>query len=234
MKLKSVFTAALAATTFGSVILGATASAQEVDRQDTEMGIGFVDAHIPGTEEGDLQLRWVPKKLDFGKYNDVNSKYQEFAEVSGNSYYVVVRDTRKDDLTGTVTDTNEWVVKAQLGELTALSGSVTKKLDKTKLFFNSKVHGYAGENDPNTDATTIKTASAHATATGSKVPTAVASNELTVGGASKVLFTQKDQAASADWAASLEDIRLGVGGNVGEKGLHYTGTLTWTLDDTIV
>ncbi|MGC6768286.1 WxL domain-containing protein [Enterococcus sp. LJL128] len=233
MKVKSAITTAVTAAAFGGIILGATASAQEVDRQDTEVGIGFVDAHIPGTEEGDLQLRWVPKKLDFGKYNDINKKYQEFAEVSGNSYYVVVRDTRKDDLTGTVTDTNEWVVKAQLGELTALSGTTTKKLDKTKLFFTSKVHGYDGENDPNTDATTIKSAGAHATATGSTAPTAATSTELTVGGASKALFTQKNQAASADWAASLEDIKLGVGGNVGEKGLHYTGTLTWTLDDTI-
>ena len=44
---------------------------------------------------------------------------------------------------------------------------------------------------------------------------------------------QTDQKASADWAASLENIKLGVGGHQGEKGLSYSGTLTWTLDDTL-
>ncbi|MDT2661809.1 WxL domain-containing protein [Enterococcus hulanensis] len=231
MKMKRTLVTALTVTTLAAIGAGA-AYAAEVDKGDTEVGIGFVDAHIPGENDGDLQLRWVPKKLDFGKYNDVNNKYAEFSEVSTNNYYVVVRDTRKDDLTGTVTDTNTWKVNAKLGEITNAT-TPTKKLAKAQLFFDSKAHGYEGEDDPNTNAATIKVAGAHATATGSKTPTVTASTQLEAGGASKELMRQTAQDASADWAASLENIKLGVGGKQGEKGLYYSGTLTWTLDDTL-
>lgn len=231
MKIKKVMATALAATTLSTLGTGAVYATQ-VDQADTEVGIGFVDAHIPGEEDGDLQLRWVPKKLDFGKYNDINRKYQEFEEVSGNSYYVVVRDTRKDDQTGMVNDTNTWKVNAKLGEIT-VAGQPTKKLEKAQLFFTSKAHGYEGENDPNTDKTTIKVAAAHATDKGSTVPTVVANTQLEAGGTTKELMRQKDQKSSCDWAASLENIKLGVAGNQAEKGYHYTGTLTWTLDDTL-
>lgn len=231
MKMKRTLVTALTVTTLAAIGAGA-AYAAEVDKGDTEVGIGFVDAHIPGENDGDLQLRWVPKKLDFGKYNDVNNKYTEFSEVSTNNYYVVVRDTRKDDLTGTVTDTNTWKVNAKLGEITNAT-TPTKKLTKAQLFFDSKAHGYEGEDDPNTNAATIKAAGAHATATGSKTPTVTASTQLEAGGASKELMRQTAQDASTDWAASLENIKLGVGGKQGEKGLYYSGTLTWTLDDTL-
>lgn len=231
MKMKRTLVTALAVTTLGVISAGA-AYAAEVDNADTEVGIGFVDAHIPGEKDGDLQLRWVPKKLDFGKYNDVNGKYTEFSEVSTNSYYVVVRDTRKDDPTGTSNDTNKWKVNAKLGEITNASAP-TKKLTKAQLYFDSKAHGYVGEDDPNTVASTIKAAATHATGTGSKTPTVTAKTQLEAGGASKILMVQNNQDASADWAASLENIKLGVGGKQGEKGLSYSGKLTWTLDDTL-
>lgn len=231
MKMKRALVTALTVTTLGAIGVG-SAYAAEVDKGETEVGIGFVDAHIPGENDGDLQLRWVPKKLDFGKYNDVNGKYTEFDEVSGNSYYVVVRDTRKDDQTGTVNDTNTWKVSAKLGEITNAT-TPTKKLDKAQLFFDSKAHGYVGEDDPNTVASTIKAAAAHATSTGSKTPTVQAKTQLEAGGASKELVRQTAQDASADWASSLENLKLGVGGKQGEKGLSYSGTLTWTLDDTL-
>lgn len=231
MKMKRALVTALTVTTLGAIGVG-SAYAAEVDKGETEVGIGFVDAHIPGEKDGDLQLRWVPKKLDFGKYNDVNGKYTEFSEVSGNSYYVVVRDTRKDDPTGTSNDTNTWKVNAKLGEI-ANANTPTKKLTKAQLYFDSKAHGYVGEDDPNTVASTIKDATTHAGSTGSKVPTVQAKTQLEAGGATKELVRQADQAASADWATSLENLKLGVGGGQGEKGLSYSGTLTWTLDDTL-
>lgn len=230
--MKRALVTALTVTTLGAIGVG-SAYAAEVDKGETEVGIGFVDAHIPGEKDGDLQLRWVPKKLDFGKYNDVNGKYTEFSEVSTNNYYVVVRDTRKDAPPSTVNDTNTWKVSAKLGEITNKT-TPTKKLDKAQLFFESKAHGYLGEDDPNTNAATIKDAAAHATSTGSKTPTVVSTKtQLEAGGASKELVRQTSQDASADWATSLEKIKLGVGGGQGEKGLSYSGTLTWTLDDTL-
>ena len=231
MKMKRTLVTALTVTTLAAIGAG-TAYAADVDQADTEVGIGFVDAHIPGEEDGDLQLRWVPKKLDFGKYNDVNGKYTEFEEVSTNNYYVVVRDTRKDDQTGSVIDTNTWKVNAKLGEITN-ANDTSKKLTKAQLFFDSQAHGYEGEDDPNTVASTIKSAAAHATSKGSTTPTITAKTQLEAGGATKELMRQTDQKASADWAASLENIKLGVGGHQGEKGLSYSGTLTWTLDDTL-
>lgn len=230
MKMKRTLAAVLAAATVGTIGVG-SAYAAKVDEQDTEVGIGFVDAHIPGTEDGDLQLRWVPKKLDFGKYNDVNGKYTEFKEVSGNKYYVVVRDTRPSDPTSTST-TNKWVVKAKLGEITNAK-EPTKKLTKAQLYFNSNVKGYEGEDDPNTVPSTIKDATTHATSKGSTKPTVTAKIQLEAGGTEKTLMTQNDQKASADWAASLENLKLGVGGKQGEKGLSYSGKLTWTLNDTL-
>lgn len=231
MKMKRTLVTALAVTTL-SVISAGAAYAAEVDNADTEVGIGFVDAHIPGEKDGDLQLRWVPKKLDFGKYNDVNGKYTEFSEVSTNKYYVVVRDTRKDDPTGSANDTDKWKVNAKLGDIT-VAGQPTKKLTKAQLYFDSKAQGYEGENDPNTDNTSIKAAAAHATSKNSTVPTVIAKTQLEANGATKELMRQTAQKNSADWAASLENIKLGVGGKQGEKGLYYSGKLTWTLDDTL-
>lgn len=228
MKMKRTIAAVLAAATVGTIGVG-SAYAAKVDEQDTEVGIGFVDAHIPGTEDGDLQLRWVPKKLDFGKYNDVNSKYTEFSEVSGNDYYVVVRDTRPLDPNITSTDT--WKVSAKLGEIK--NDDKTKEISKAQLSFTSVAKGYDGEDDPNTNKTTIvDNATSHATAKNSKVPTVASKTTLAPNGTAQ-LMSQDAQGDAADWAASLEDIKLGVSGKQGEKGTYYSGTLTWTLDDTL-
>lgn len=229
MKMKRTLAAVLAAAAVGTIGVG-SALADVVDQQDTEVGIGFVDAHIPGQNDGDLQLRWVPKKLDFGKYNDVNSKYTEFKEVSGNDYYVVVRDTRPlDSMTPT---TDKWKVSAKLGEIKNADG--TKEISKAQLSFTSVAKGYEGEDDPNTNKSTIvENATSHATAKTSKVPTVKSTTTLEPNKGTEVLMSQDAQGGAADWAASLEDIKLGVSGKQGEKGTYYSGTLTWTLEDTL-
>ena len=141
----------------------------------------------------------------------------------------MVRDTRPLDPNITSTDT--WKVSAKLGEIK--NDDKTKEISKAQLSFTSVAKGYDGEDDPNTNKTTIvDNATSHATAINSKVPTVASKTTLAPNGTAQ-LMSQDAQGDAADWAASLEDIKLGVSGKQGEKGTYYSGTLTWTLDDTL-
>ena len=195
---------------------GVSTYAAAIDDLDTEVGIGFT-GHQPG-QPGPLEIKWAPSDFDFGSANTVNTAASQFSEESGSTKYLVVGDTR-----GGATD--EWKVTAQLSNL--MSG--TAQLAGAELSFNADMKGYQGTAAPEAPGSIIA-APAGVTATLN------ASVDLQQGAAAIDVF--RDGTAGTGTyqgysAMEMSDIELDVPGNVAKSGKHYTGTLTWSLEDTI-
>ncbi|MGM0168929.1 hypothetical protein IGI39_004684 [Enterococcus sp. AZ135] len=224
---KKLFAGMLAsATVLGMFVAGGTALAAEVDTTDTEVGIGF-SLHQPGGS-GDLKLRWTPIELDFGSANTVNTAVQDFDEqdeAGGVHKYAVVEDAR-DHTSGDV----EWKLTAKVADLVSTSNPATK-LDGAVLKFDTDKHGYQGTVSPEIAGII--------SATASHTATMAANYSLTTGAATATEVMKDGDVGSSvtsyegTTAMEMKNIKLTVPANVAKKGHHYTGDLTWSLDDTI-
>lgn len=226
---KKIFAGLLAsATVLGLFAAGGTAFAAQVDNTDTEAGIGF-SLHQPGGT-GALNIKWSPIELDFGSSNTVNTAVQDFAEqdeVGGVKKYTVVEDTRPH---GSSDPDVEWKLTAKVADLVSTSNPATK-LDGAVLKFDTDKHGYQGTVSP--EISGIIPATINHTAT---MSTSYTLNT----GASTATEVMKDGntgsgVTSFEGATAMEmkNIKLTVPANIAKKGHHYTGHLTWPLDDTI-
>lgn len=203
------------ASILGVCTAGGAVSAAEVDSVDTTVGIGF-SGHAPGPNPGPLELKWAPISLDFGSSNTVNTATEAFAEESGSKKYVVVKDERAGQ-------TDKWQVSAKLGNL--MSG--TAQLAGATLKFDTALQGYQGDAAPESP--------------GSIVPpegtaTTVVAASLDQGASAQVLFEDGTAGSGTYQGASameMNNIKLEVPGNIAVAGKQYTGTLTWSLDDTV-
>lgn len=225
---KKLFAGMLAsATVLGMFVAGGTALAAEVDNSESEVGIGFA-MHGPGTNPGDLQIRWTPLELDFGSSNTVNIAVHDFVEqdeAGGVHKYAVVEDKR-DHTSGDV----EWKLTAKVDELVSTSNPATK-LTGAVLKFDTDKHGYQGTISPEI--------SGIIPATISHTATMAASYSLTTGAVTATDVMQDGDIGSSvtsfegNTAMEMKNIKLTVPANTAKKGHHYTGDLTWSLDDTI-
>lgn len=225
MKKKLLAGMLASATVLGMFVAGGTALA--ADTNDTEVGIGF-SLHHPGTNPGDLQILWTPLELDFGSTNTVNTAVQDFDEqdeAGGVKKYAVVEDTRPH---GSSDPDVEWKLTAKVAELVSTSNPATK-LDGAVLKFDTDMHGYQG---------TISPEISGIVATSGQTATMAANYSLTTG-ALTATEVMKDGSTSGptsfegNTAMEMKNIKLTVPANVAKKGHHYTGDLTWSLDDTI-
>lgn len=216
------------ATVVGLFAAGGTAFAAEVDTKDTEVGIGFA-MHQPGGN-GALNLRWTPIELDFGKTNTVNTAIEDFAEqdeAGGVRKFAVVEDERPHG----VTDPDvEWKLTAQMAELVSTSNPATK-LTGAVLTFDTDKLGHQGTDSPEIAGIIPAIADQTAVMDPSYSLAAGAST------ATKVMEDNGDISKTTSYkgrtAMEMKDMKLTVPANVAKKGHHYTGKLTWSLDDTI-
>ncbi|WP_368757014.1 WxL domain-containing protein [Enterococcus avium] len=219
MKKKLVAGLLTSATLLGVCVLGgANASAAEVDNADTEVGIGFT-GHAPGTTPGPLEIQWAPLKLDFHNANTVNTVVQDFPEITGTKKYMVVSDTRAGA-------TDEWKLTAQLTELT--NAANTETLTGAILKFDTALQGYQGTNAPEAPGSIV--------AAGARTATGFGAGKTVNAGGSAVNLME-DGTGSGTYqgqtAMEMDNIKLEVPANAAEVGEQYSGTLTWSLDDTI-
>lgn len=215
----------IGASVGGFCLSGATAQAAEVDKANTEVGIGFFESgHGPGENPGPLELKWAPLRFDFGTSNKVNTATESFDVKNGDTKYVVVSDKRQP-----ITAGDKWQVTAKLGKLT--STSTAEELAGAKLSFAVDGDtGYQGVNPPEV-AGSIVAKPAGATAT---VTTAAA--ELEQDGTAIEIFKDGDGVNGTYKgfsAVELSNIKLEVPGNAAKQDHQYEGTLTWSLDDTL-
>lgn len=204
------------ASVLGVCVAGGTALA---DTADTEVGIGFT-GHEAGVTPGDLEIKWAPTAFDFGTANTVNTIVNAFPEESGTNKYVVVSDKRAE------TNADEWKLTAKMSNI--MSGSA--QLTGATLEFDAAKKAYNGTAAPEAAGSiTAPTASHTATITSASV-------SLVQGAAATEVMTDDGGGTSSYKGATaleMENIELNVPASVAVAGKQYTGTLTWSLEDTI-
>lgn len=214
MKKKLLASMLVSATVLGIFAAGGTVLAGQKDSYDTGVGIGFSD-HEPGKTPGDLEIKWAPIKLDFGKANSTNKL--SFDEKSGLKKYVVVSDERTPNVA------NKWELNVKLGALT--SGATP--LTGAELKFDSTKQGYQGTVGPE-DGGSVIAPTGSATVEGLNFTLAQGASATTV---------MKDGTGAGTYkgmsALEMSNIKIEAPANAGEAGKQYSGTLTWSLDDTI-
>ncbi|MBO1306117.1 WxL domain-containing protein [Enterococcus sp. 669A] len=221
MKKKLLASLLASASVLGVCVLGGTALADETDNAETEVGIGF-SGHDPGTTGDPLEIKWAPINFDFGSANTVNTVAATFNEDSGSNKYVVVSDGR------TTPTTDEWKLTASLSNM--MSGSA--QLTGATLEFGTVKKAYNGSAAPETPGSITAPTAQHTAVM------AAATQTLTQGGTA-VPVMQDDGVGTTSYkgmtAMEMESssIKLNVPASVAQAGKQYTGTLTWSLDDTI-
>lgn len=220
MKKKVLAGLLTSATLIGLCMAGGTsASAAEVDHADTEVGIGFTN-HKPGVNPGPLEVKWAPIKLNFHNSNTVNTAVQDFPEITGKKQHVVVSDVR-----GGATD--QWKLTAAMTTLT--NAANTETLTGAVLKFDTTLQGYFGTDAPEAPGSIVAPGARTATMTG-------ASASVTAGAAAvKVMEDGTGGVGTFQGGSAMEmdNIAMEVPANAAKPSEQYSGTLTWSLDDTI-
>lgn len=219
MKKKILATALISTSLLGICCAGVQGEATRVDNFDTEVGIGFSGHDVPpGT--GDLQMKWAPIGFDFGSANEINATLEVFKEDTGTKKYVVVSDDRAD------ATRQNWSLTASMSELK--SGTI--QLTGATLSFDTAKQAYQGTARPEVPGSIIPATPQH-TAEVSPSP-----QELKQGDTGVVLMKDNGSGTKSYkgmTALEMSDIELSVPGGVARNGRHYTGKLTWSLNDTI-
>ncbi|MGG5369399.1 WxL domain-containing protein [Enterococcus sp. AZ196] len=205
------------ASVLGICLSGGTALAAEVQKEDTTVGIGFGE-HVnpPG---GELQIAWLPKSFDFGSGHTPDAvNAVDYTAKGAAKKYVVVSDARAES------NADKWILTAKLSDLkdgaNTLSGATLK--------FNTTLMGYSGDKAPEDPTSVIPagTRTAVVPATASLTPGAAATTVMNDDGAGTTSFKGKS-------AVEMSDIKLNVLGGKALDNKTYTGTVTWSLDDTL-
>lgn len=227
MKAKKWITASLAVAG-GCLLAAMPASAAEVDSMNTNMSVGFgtetqtPSPTAPGTNT--VSLASVPSALTFGDNNSLQtgSGSQVINLQGGGKRYVAVKDTR--------TGNNPWKVTAKASVLT---DGGTSKFEGTgnaaKVSFTSTGKVYHGSGTPGTgnNITALVGNADDPIAGGSVIVTADGSTT------SAVIKSATTGSPTGGWASELTDIKLTIPKGIAYEGAQYTGTITWSLDDTL-
>ncbi|HFP7420794.1 TPA: WxL domain-containing protein [Enterococcus faecalis] len=200
---------------------GGNVQATVTDSASTDIGIGF-SGHGPGTTPGPLDIQWAPIGLDFSNSNMVNTAaVQAFPETTGTNKYVVVSEKRSNE------PTREWSLTAQLSDLTNAGGSET--LTGAGLKFDAAVKGYTGTNTPESPGSIVDK--------GARTATVNASSQSVTAGAAAVPVMKDAGTGGASFLGStameMSNVKLEVPANAAKINQQYSGTLTWSLNDTI-
>lgn len=207
------------ASVLGICLSGGTAFADNVTDQDTQVGIGFGEHITGGPEDGELQIAWLPKEFNFGSGKTPDASLAVDYDVTGGAKkYVVVSDERPG------VGVEKWELTAKLGDLKTTTGN---KLAGATINFAGAMKGYAGNKAPEDPASVIAPGSRTAT-----VPTGTISLAQ---GATGTLVMEDTVGTSYKGKTALEmtNIKLNVPGGAALDNQTYTGTVTWSLDDTL-
>lgn len=219
---KKVFAGLLASVSLLSLVVSSgSAYATEADSYDTRVGIGFT-GHDPGPGTGDLRLAWAPIEFDFGKANEVNTLVQDFDEDTGSNKYLVVQDLRATD------PANTWELTAGLSNLT--SGS--SRLIGAELNYDVAIKDYNGDGSELPEQSGVVTTLTDRTAVLSNSAT-TGSETFAQGDPAKVVMSDVAESYNGFTAMEMTNIKLNVPANIAQAGRQYSGTLTWSLDDTV-
>ena len=227
MKAKKWITASLAVAG-GCLLAAMPASAAQVDSMNTDMSVGFgTETQTPSPSPvlpNSISLRSVPSALSFGDSNTIETGAgtQVINLEGGGKRYVAVKDTR--------TGNNPWKVTAKASVLT---DGGTSKFEGTgnvaKVSFTSTGKVYHGSGTPGTGN--------NITALAGNGDDPIAGGSVTViadgSDSQEVIKSAAAGSPTGGWASELTDIKLTIPKGIAYEGAQYTGTITWSLDDTL-
>lgn len=216
---KKLFAGVLAsATVLGVCMAGGAALAAEQDTVTTNAGIGFTD-YVPGGT-GDLAIKWAPGSFDFGTTNTVNTSATSYNEDSGAKKYIVIQDKRAE------TNADKWELNVGLSDIKSGSAQLTG----ATLEFDAAVQAYQGTATPESPGSIVAPTAAH-TAT-----VASTTQVLSQGGVAQKVMEDNGNGISSykgTTALEMDGIKMNVPAGVAKEGRQYSGTVTWSLDDTL-
>lgn len=214
---KKLFAGVLAsATVLGVCMAGGAALAAEQDTVTTEAGIGFTD-YVPGGT-GDLAIKWAPGSFDFGTTNTVNTSATEYNEDSGAKKHVVIEEKRKGA-------TDKWELSVGLSDIKSGSAQLTG----ATLEFGAKVKAYQGTATPESPGSIVDVLGQTATVTDT-------TQVLNQGVANQPVMKDDGNGTRSyegTTALEMDEIKMSVPAGVAKAGRQYSGTVTWSLDDTL-
>lgn len=219
---KKILAGLLASATLVGICVtgGVSASAAQVDSQDTDVKVGFTEHS--GPHPGNLAVRWSPFEFDFNSNNAVNAANTSLNEVKNNKKYLVVSDERA------FASTNEWKLTGELG---TLKTTTSDELTGAVLKFDTALHGYTGTKAPEEPGSIVAFGARSAVVSGANISiaadsTASPTNIMEDNGGGIGAYT-------GDTALEMSNIKLEVPGGVAKSGSQYSTKLTWSLEDAI-
>jgi hypothetical protein len=222
MKKTAIYSSLFCASIILMSIGGTQALAAPQGEMSTDTHIEF-SGHTPNPNpQGDLNLIWVPTTFEFGKHDVADNATASTSYEMQNALpkYTVVEDKRADVH-------GQWTVKAASSELKSGADSLAgAEINIT----NSKVKQYT----PTDNTVVPESANAIVDAPGSWSNVTVSANvQLAAGGAAQEVMTATGSAVeNGKYAAEFGKVTLKVPQNQAKEG-NYTGTVTWTLEDTL-
>lgn len=212
MRKGKIMAAALAAV---MLVTGATG----VKAETTNVGVGFTSETTQPGVDGDLAISWFPTDLNFGNAHNATGSAQTFPLLGAQERWLEVKDMR-----GTNPTTAEWKLTAAMSALTADAGV---SLAGAKLNFKTGTDLY--DNTGNLSAPhnglPVYAGTAADLSTSNQF-------SLTATQAATSIMEQGTATGNEKVAMFMDNFELVIGGDA-QAGKQYTGTLTWTLDDTI-
>ncbi|MBO0410528.1 WxL domain-containing protein [Enterococcus hulanensis] len=217
MKKKLLAGVLASATVLGVCMAGGAALAAEQDTVTTNAGIGFTD-YVPGGT-GDLAIKWAPGSFDFGTTNTVNASATAYNEDSGAKKYIVIQDKRAE------TNADKWELNVGLSDIKSGSAQLTG----ATLEFDAAVQAYQGTATPESPGSIVAPTDQTATVTNVK-------QVLNQGGVAQKVMEDDGSGTSSykgTTALEMDEIKMNVPAGVAKEGRQYSGTVTWSLDDTL-
>ncbi|GGC95360.1 WxL domain-containing protein [Enterococcus sp. DIV0242_7C1] len=222
MKKTAIYSSLLLSTVILASVGGTKALAAPQGEMSTDTHIEF-SGHTPNPNpEGDLNLIWVPTTFEFGNHDVADNATASTSYEMQNPLpkYTVVEDKRTDAH-------GQWTVKAASSELKSGSNSLAgAQINIT----NTAVKQYT----PTDNTVVPESTGAIVDAPGSWSNVTVSSNiQLAAGGAAQEVMTATGSAVeNGKYAAEFGNVTLQVPQSQAKEG-NYTGTVTWTLEDTL-
>lgn len=229
MKLnKKVLGSLVLALACGAALLPKEANAQGV--AETGVGIGFSSGGttiVPGPYENQLSLISRPTAFQFGTTNDSSETTKAYDQVVDEKQYLSAYEDRDEK--------TKWSVNAQMSDLKAADGATN--LAATLSFNTATVSTFKLVKDEDGMFPKIV----------SELPPLVDYADTAVQGFKKVNLEAGSTASTAvmtatadalakgehgGFAAEVKNVQLLVNGDQETKGKAFSGTVTWSLDDT--
>lgn len=225
---KKVLGSLVVALACGVALLPGEAKAAGI--AETGVGIGFSSGGttiIPGPYENQLSLISRPTAFQFGSTNDSSETTKAYDQVIDEKQYISAYEDRDEK--------TKWTLNAQMSDLKASDGATN--LAATLNFNTATINTFKLEKDEDGMFPKVVTELPTLTAYTGEAVKGVKKVSLEAGSTTSTpIMTAAADALAKDehggFASEVKNVQLLVNGDQETKGKSFSGTVTWSLDDT--